>query len=247
MKVSIACLIFKSIPFLEFVKKEIDENTPMLKTGEAEFYFVVNKGSGTLEQNFNVIRYLKENNIPHYIFDSDPSDTQPQPPYPLNIDYIYKAWNFAADNAKGEIIVFVNSDMAFYKDWLENLLKRLNKNKAVSSLLVESGKVPSLLAHTVVKNFGRTPETFQRKRFEEFAEMLKEDTEQPYGPFMPVAIHKENFIRAGGYPGNRRLNDGGMISGDQILFHERLASLGIKHTTSFDSVAYHMQLGEVDG
>lgn len=240
MKVSIACLIYRSIPYLEFVKKGIEENTPMLKTGEAEFYFVVNKGSGTLEQNFNVIKYLKENNIPLYIL-----ETEPQPPYPQNIGHIYASWNFAVERARGEIIVLINSDMYPAKDWLENLIKRLDKNKVVSSLLVESGKIPSLLPHTVVKNFGRTPDAFQQEKFEQFAELLKEDTEQPFGSFMPLAIHKENFINAGGYPeGNRVLPDGRQISGDWIFFYERLASLGITHTTSFDSIIYHVQIGE---
>ena len=209
----------------------------MLKTGEAEFYFVCNNATGEVKN------YLKENNIPHYIF-----ETEPQPAYPQNISYIYRAWNFAVERAKGEIVILVNSDMAFSKDWLENLLKRLNKTKIVSSLSVESGKIPSLLPHTVVKNFGRTPETFQEEKFEQFAELLKEDTEQILGVFMPVAFHKENFIKAGGYPeGNRILPGGQIISGDWIFFYERLAKLGIKHVTSFDSICYHIQEGEVNG
>lgn len=232
--ISIACLIYKSIKYLEFVYKGIEENTPMLRTGEAEFYFICNNATEEVKN------YLKENNIPHYIF-----ETGPQPAYPQNISYIYGAWNFAVEKAKGEIVVLVNSDMAFSKDWLENLLKRLDKNKVVSSLLVESGKIPSLLSHTVVKNFGRTPETFQEKKFEEFAEMLKENTEQPLGAFMPMAIHKENFVKAGGYPEGNKILDDREISGDWIFFYERLTKLGINHVTGFDSIVYHVQEGEV--
>lgn len=207
----------------------------MLKTGEVEFYFVCNNATEEVKN------YLKENNIPHYLF-----ETCPQPPYPHNISYIYGAWNFAVRQAKGEIVVLVNSDMAFSKDWLENLLKRLDKTKAVSCLSVESGRIHSLLPHTVVKNFGRTPETFQEEKFEQFAELLKEDTEQILGVFMPVAFHKENFIRVGGYPEGNRILPGGNISGDSIFFQERLAYIGIKHVTSFDSICYHVQTGETD-
>ena len=235
MKISIACLIYKSIPYLKFVYTNIYEHTPMLRTGEAEFYFICNNATEEVKN------YLKENNIPHYIF-----ETEPQPAYPQNIGYIYGAWNFAVERAKGEVVVLVNSDMAFSKDWLENLLKRLDKGKAVSSLSVESGKIPSLLTHTIVKNFGRTPETFQEEKFEQFAEILKEDTEQPHGVFMPMAIHKENFINAGGYPEGNRILLGGNISGDWIFFNERLARIGIRHVTSFDSVIYHIQIGETD-
>jgi len=232
--ISIACLIYKSVKYLKFVYEGIEENTPMLKTGEAEFHFVCNNATEEVKN------YLKENNIPHYIF-----ETQPQPPYPENISYIYGAWNFAVAQAKGEIVVLVNSDMAFSKDWLENLLKRLDKTKVVSSLSVESGKIPSLLPHTVVKNFGRTPETFQKEKFEQFAEMLKEDTEQPLGVFMPVAFHKENFIKVGGYPEGNRILNRQLICGDLIFFQERLASIGVRHITSFDSINYHIQTGEV--
>lgn len=243
-KVSIACLIYKSIPYLEFVWRGILKNTPMIKSGEAEFYFVCNNATEEVKNYLEGVLMGEILINPKINFHYHVFETEPQPPYPKNIEHIYRAWNFAVQEAKGEIIILINSDMYPSKNWLENLLKRLDKNKVVSSLLIESGRVPSLLPHTVVKNFGRTPDEFQREKFEQFAEILKEDTEQPFGAFMPVAVHKENFIMAGGYPeGNRILSDR-TISGDHIFFYERLASMGIFHITSCDSIVYHTQLGE---
>lgn len=240
VKVSIVSLIFTSKEYADFLYYQLMDNTPILKTGEAEFYFVVNFKKGESE---SVIAHLNNMARKYYIYDKEPEQKE----YPNNIGSIYNAWNFAAEKASGEIIVFVNSDMAFSKDWLENLLKRLNKTKVVSPILVESGKLNSLLPHTITKNFGRNHKTFQEEKFKDFAEVLKEDTEQILGAFMPVAIHKENFIKAGGYPeGNRILPSGLNISGDWIFFYERLEKLGIKHTTSFDSIVYHIQTGEVD-
>ena len=43
VKVSIFSLIYKSPKFADFVHDSIVKNTPMLKTGEAEFYFVLNR------------------------------------------------------------------------------------------------------------------------------------------------------------------------------------------------------------
>lgn len=235
-KINIFSLIYKSPKYADFIYDGIAENTPMLKT-DAKFYFVVNFKNVESEK---IVKYLKEKNYPFYVYDNEPE----QPNYPNNLPQIYKSWNACANFADNdcEIICFINSDMYPAKDWLENLLKRLNAQKAVSSLLVESGKVPSLLAHTVVKNFGRTPNTFKKSEFAQFAEILKEDTEQPSGAYMPIAFYKDDFIRAGGFPeGN--ING---VPGDQILWHGIMPQMGIHHTTSFDSIVYHFQLGEVD-
>lgn len=240
-KINIFSLIYKSPKYVDFIYNKINENTPTLAT-DAKFYFIVNFKKECSEK---IIGYLKEKNYPYFIFDKYPNQLD----YPSNISQIYACWNACTDfsDKDCEIIVLVNSDMAFSKDWLENLLKRLDKQKVVSSLLVESGKIPSLLPHTVVKNFGRTPETFQKEKFEQFAEMLKEDTQQPFGVFMPMAIYKENFIKAGGYPeGNMITKDGRFISGDYIFFYDRLSKINVSHLTSFDSCVYHFQEGEVD-
>lgn len=238
MKVSIACLIYKSIKYLEFVKKSIEENTPMLKTGDTEFYFVCNNAIDEVKN------YLKDNNIPHYIF-----ETEQQPPYPHNIGFIYKAWNFTVEKAKGDIVVLVNSDMAFSKDWLENLIKYLDKNKVITSRLVESGKIQSIFPHTITKNFGRTPETFAKDDFEMFVESVKEDKLESYGTFMPLAVYRENFMKVRGYPeGNiyTKFSDREMtISGDWSLFYFWFLINGVLHYTAMDSIVYHIQTGEV--
>ena len=160
---------------------------------------------------------------------------------------IYKAWNYGVSKAKGEIIVMVNSDMLFTKDWLENLLKNLKKDWVVTSRLVESGKLRSTLPHTISKDFGRTIDTLDRESFMMFAESIKEDKIAKLGTFMPVAIHKDTFDKSGGYPlGNVANNDGTVTSGDFIYFYQTLANLGLTHYTVFDSIVYHFQEGESD-
>lgn len=237
VKVSIACLIYRSINYLKFVKKSIEEHTPMLKTGDAEFFFVCNNATDEVK------KYLKDNNITHVIFETGP---EPQPKYPKNIGYIYQAWNTGVMKAKGDVVVLVNSDMAFSRNWLENMLNKLDMSKVITSRLVESGKIPSIFPHTIVNNFGRKPDEFRKEDFEMFAESVKINMICDGGTFMPIAIAKDNFIKAGGYPeGNRILEDGRQISGDQIFFYERLGKLGIKHYTSMDSLVYHIQEGEV--
>ena len=226
--ISIACLIYRSIEYLRFVKRGVERNTPMLRSGEAEFYFVCNNATEEVKN------YLKENDIPHYVF-----ETEPQPPYAYNIGYIYRAWNFAVKVAKGDVVVLLNSDMYPAKGWLEALVGWLDERRVITSRLVESGRLPSTLPHVIVRDFGRSPKEFRESEFEEYAAKVKLPVLKSGGAYMPLAIHRSVFMLAGGYPHG---NIGG-IPGDKIFF-ERLSSLGVEHYTAFDSICYHIQEGE---
>lgn len=230
-KISIISLIYKSPKYAEFVKNSLEEHTPMLKTKEAEFHFVVNFKKGESEK---IVEYLSNKKYPFLVFDKNPEQTE----YPKNIGQIYEAWNFACQTAEGNIICLVNSDMAFSKDWLENLYKYLVLSRVVCSRLVESGKLRSG-QYAIEKNFGRTPDEFKKEEFEAYAENINGDKILEGGLFMPLMIHKENFLKVKGYPEG---NIGG-IPGDQI-FMAKLKSIGVKHYTVFDSIVYHIQTGE---
>jgi len=177
--------------------------------------------------------------LPHLIFENEDKNE-------YYLKRVYRAWNYGGFNAPGDIIVFVNSDMAFSKDWLENLLKNLNKKRIICSRLVESGKMPSG-QYAISKNFGQAYKEFKGEEFEKFAEEVKKPEIRRDGLFMPCAIYKDIFIKSGGYPiGNRKEKDGSETSGDNILFYEKLKPMGVEHFTVFDSIVYHIQEGELD-
>ena len=71
---------------------------------------------------------------------------------------------------------------------------------------------------------------------------MKVDVTMPKGTFMPLAIKKDIFLKAGGFP------EGNIegIGGDQHLFYKILEPMGVKHFTSMGSLVYHIQEGEVD-
>lgn len=227
-KISVVALIYKSTGYIDFVWQSFKKYTK-----NADFLFIANDATKEVKE------YLGVKNLPHFIFENkDKSE------YYLN--RVYRAWNYGGFNAPGDIIVFVNSDMAFSPEWLENLLKNLRKDRIVCSRLVESGKIPSG-KYAISKNFGQTYKEFNDKSFQKFAKEITKSELHKGGLFMPCAIYKDLFVKSGGYPiGNRREIDGSDTSGDYILFYEKLKPMGVQHYTSFDSIVYHIQEGELD-
>src|SRR5258708_1828072 len=241
-KYSIVCLIYKSVEWLDFVYKQVLKYTDMK---DKEFFFIANDATP------EVLAYLKNNYIPHYIWDNTEDNKKE-----WYINNVYRAWNFGAKQAKGDFVVFINSDMAFSTDWFENLLKWYNGKNCITSRLVESGKLKSGL-YGIEKNFGRSVTTYQEEAFQEYTKTIQKEEVKDSGLFMPLFIQKEQFLLVEGYPeGNikpgsdiflPKIADQGeqCISGDVVLM-EKLKSKGIYHQTSFDSIVYHFQEGEMD-
>lgn len=230
-KVSIITLIYKSVDYLEFLVHSLKKYTPQ----EHEFLVVANNAT---EEVKNKIREMDLNWIEnknyvegdHYLRNA------------------YRALNEGIKHTSGDIVVFVNSDMAFSKDWLPNLLKSLKKGKTViSGRLVESGNLPSG-CYGISKNFGKHPSEFKAEEFERFAEQIKiKDHLRPWGMFAPIAYYKEDIMRFDGYPhGNLKYSFYGQdinMPGDVALFG-LMATKGILLYTAFDSIVYHFQEGE---
>jgi len=247
VKISIACLIYKSTRWLDFVYDQVRKHTNLV---ENEFYFVANDASE------KVLRHLKEKNIPHYIHTN--TDEQRQEWY---INNVYRAWNYAGKMARGEYIVFINSDMAFSPGWLDVLYDRISNpiyptyHSAVCARLVERGVLRSG-TYGIERHFGNVPEDYREEEFLEFIETIKRTECHESGLYMPMLIRKEHMENVGYYPeGNirpgsdifnpvyARLGEP-CISGDRVLV-EKLNTLNVKHYTVFDSIVYHFQEGEM--
>ncbi|MDP3880945.1 MAG: glycosyltransferase [bacterium] len=229
LKVVVVGMIYQSTGYAQFVYDSFKKYQE-----DEEFIFVANDATDKVKD------YLRENDIPHLIFENEDKDE-----YYLN--RVYRAWNYGGMNASGDIIIFVNSDMAFSKGWVKNLLKNLNKKRIVCSRLVESGKMPSG-EYGISKNFGQSYKEYNAEEFEAYVEKIKKPELKEGGLFMPCMIYKDIFVKSGGYPiGNRKEADGKETSGDHIFFYENLeAKMGVKHFTAFDSIIYHVQEGEMD-
>ncbi|MDP2855929.1 MAG: hypothetical protein Q8N90_02270 [bacterium] len=228
VKVTVVCLIYKSVGYIDFVWNSFQKYTK-----NAEFLFTANDATDQVKD------YLRQKKLPHLIFENKDKNEH-------YLKQVYRAWNYGGFNAPGDIIVFVNSDMAFSDGWLDNLLKNVNNNRIVCSRLIESGKMSSG-NYGISKNFGRTYKEFDDNAFQRYAKEIRKTEIREGGWFMPCAIYKDLFIKSGGYPiGNRKEPDGSETSGDYIFFYEILRKMGIKHYTAFDSIVYHIREGEMD-
>lgn len=241
-KYSIACLVYKSVDWLKFAYEQVLKTTDLQ---DVEFYFVAN------DANQEVLDYLKDNYIPHYVFNNTASNKKQ-----WYINNVYRAWNYAAEMARGDFIIFINTDMAFSPGWLDELIASYDGTNCVASRLVESGKMPSAKP-AISKNFGQKINEFEEEKFLKYASVVREDSLVNGGLFMPLLIRKDHFFAVGGYPeGNVKPGSDykkpviakqgeSLISGDVVLM-EKLKKIGIKHQTSFNSLAYHFQCGEMD-
>jgi glycosyltransferase involved in cell wall biosynthesis len=239
---SIICLIYKSIDWLKFVYEQILKYTDMT---DKEFFFVAN------DANDAVLKYLHDNYIPHYI--SENSSQQKSEWY---INNVYRAYNFSAKKAKGDFLVFINSDMAFTPGWFDNLWKAYNGANCVASRLVESGKLKSGL-YGIEKDFGRNHDSYLEMEFQQYAASAALTKVKNGGLFMPLLIRKQHFFNVGGYPEGNISPESDIfkpviaksgdptISGDNVLM-KRLQTQGVAHQTAFDSIVYHFQCGELD-
>lgn len=240
--ISIVCLIYQSTAWLQFVYNQVLKYTDL---SDKEFFFIANDATPEVK------KYLRDNYIPHFVFD-DEKRTQDE----WYINNVYRAWNYGASKAKGDLILFINSDMAFSPGWVENMLESYTGNNCVSARLVERNTIPKDDC-IVQKNFG---DHFSNYREDEFLAFVQENKPtKPTadgGPYMPLLIKKEHFEMIGGYPeGNVApgpdiwnpiiaKKGGGQTPGD-VIFMQKLAQHNIPHITVLSAISYHFQEGEM--
>ena len=240
-KITIFSLVYQDIGWLNFVYKNVLSTTFHL---DVEFYFVANKPTNEV-RNFLSAQY-----IPHYIFD-DVDFFQGE----HYINGVYRAWNFGVSKAVGDIVLLINSDMAFAENWVENLLEFLDNKTCIVSRLIEQGKLKTG-KYGIEKNFGDHPGNFKKFEFDNYARGLSSAETKSGGLFMPLMIRKEHFLKVAGYPPGNIVPGSNVwnpeiagpkdpcVSGDVVLM-QKLKEIGVEHKTSFSSISYHFQEGEM--
>lgn len=243
--ISIVCLIYKSIPLAEALYESVLKYTPLLKSGQAEFFFIAN------DPTEEVVEFLRAKNIPHYININEHLTEEElfskgfaTPEY---MRRVYQGYNLGIQKARGQRLVLINSDNFFSRDWLENLLKYSDYKKVVSSTLIEPGQDRvGIFPFAIEKDFGRTLDDFEEDEFQKYTERISKTGYMSGGAYMPCLLYKDVAVMAGLYPeGNLAEKSFNEVSrfGDEY-FYDRLEEFGIEHLTAKDSVVYHLKEGE---
>lgn len=146
----------------------------------------------------------------------------------------YHAWNAALRLIQTPFVALINSDMAFGDYWLDYLYHEILKGHTPSSLLVESGAIPSAFPEYVA-DFG-TPPTFRWDEWMAHAAKVREPFITSPGrlPF-PMLINRHEVLALGGFR-----TDLGTQSADRDL----VARIGRPHVTAHGSVLFHTMRGE---
>lgn len=145
----------------------------------------------------------------------------------------YHVYNALAKKASGEYVVFSNSDVFFAQRWDEPMLYAADKYTIVTGVLVECGAI-GVNAENVERNFGMTPDTFQRDEFEAWAKGAGEWGGD--GWYFPCLMPRQTFIQAGMFDTSR----GGFPNPLDIWFWEKWRGMGLK-VKRVRSFAYHLQ------
>jgi glycosyltransferase involved in cell wall biosynthesis len=244
--VTLICLIYSGIDWLEFAYGELLQLQNELNPGLVEILFCANDG------NIEVIEFLKENKVPHFIFENNDKNE-------YYINRVYRAYNAAVKHATAEYVLLLNSDMAYQPGFLTQMLNQKAKHKLIVSRLIESGTLkPGQFA--IKRNFGKKIKQFKRERFYKYADKIVENFHLKGGLYMPLLVNRNEFLSLRGFPeGNitpKSLNS--YIKGDQpVISHQgdecvsgdyafmlRAADNGLEHLTFLGTSAYHFQEGE---
>lgn len=150
----------------------------------------------------------------------------------------YKIWNAASILARGDILVFTNSDVIMAPGWDEMFVKHMVDNAILTGYLVEPGNI-GVAPINIHQDFGKTPVEFQSLQFERFAEehgSNKPEILAERGWYMPCAFLKDWFNWTGGFDTTL-----GFPHPNDILFWEHCRTNLGTSLYRVRSYAYHFQ------
>ena len=222
-EVTLVVLVYRSLRWLDFCMEGVDKSK---NTTRYRWCVVANDATDEVRNDPRItVDWSNE----------DPTD--------FYIDNVYRAWNEGVTNATTQAVVMLNSDMFPADGWLDELLEAWrprHRDTVPTSLLVESGRVPSGMPE-YVRDFGRTPEDFDKAKFLQYADSIKKPGQtEPGRLYMPILVDRQEFMDVGGYP---ECNPP-WTTGDKDLIR-RYKAAGFDHVTALGSVVYHCQEGEM--
>ena len=229
VKISIVCLIYKSSKMADWVYNSVHKFTPQIKRGEAEFFFIANNPTEAVVNHLDKKGYKYYLNIcPKFKDEELFKMGYGKPAY---ISEVYNGYNRGILEANGEIVILINSDNYFSPDWLDGLLKYLDRKSIITSQLVER-KHPKyeVFPGAYHQECGNTPENFDERKFLKFAESVRKSGLVEGSAYMPCAFYKDLALQVGLYPEGNIAGDTFdeiIGTGDEVFFR-MLKRIGVK-------------------
>jgi glycosyltransferase involved in cell wall biosynthesis len=111
--------------------------------------------------------------------------------------------NLGVYNATYDLVLIVNDDNLFSKDWDVNLESSYEPNSVVTPNQIEP--IPSMFKQFHIKDLGRDPKTFDLQSFFDYERLISTNKIEETGSTLPFMINKFDYLRIGGwdesYPG----------------------------------------------
>lgn len=243
--ISIVSLIYKSTSFADAVYNSVNKYTPMLNTGDAEFFFVANDASS------QVLEHLQKKNYKYFV-NTNQRKTEEELfavgiGWPEYIHRVYRGWNEAIRRS-ADIVVLINSDNLFSPMWLENLFKNLSETTVVCSQLVERLYPKGIFPGAYRGEFGSHPSNFNEAGFLKFCKQVSKPGIREGGAFMPCMFYKKHAEQVGLYPEGNIAGDtfNNVVEYGDAVFMRKLREIGVRQITALDSIVFHFKEGEMD-
>lgn len=152
-----------------------------------------------------------------------------------------RATNLGVYNATNELVLIVNDDNVFPRNWDLSLLESYQPNSVVSPNQIEP--TPSMFSQFIIEDLGRDVKTFDLDKFWQFDyHVASGDKVDETGSTLPIFMSKVDYLRVGGWDENY---DSGMVADWDFFLKCQLS--GLKMLRTYNSHFYHFASVSVNG
>lgn len=145
-----------------------------------------------------------------------------------------KGTNFGVYNAKYDLILVVNDDNVFDKDWDIKLLQDYKPNSVLTPNQIEP--TYSMFRQFLEADLGRDPKTFDLNEFYKYTEDNNRNVVEESGSTLPFMMSKVDYLKVGGWDENYPLG----LTADWEFFMKCELN-GMKMLRTYNTHLYHFE------
>jgi len=152
-----------------------------------------------------------------------------------------RATNLGVYNASSDLVLIVNDDNVFPRNWDLSLLESYQPNSVISPNQVEPH--PSMFPQFAIENLGTDPKTFDLEKFWLYDyHYASGDKTDETGSTLPIFMSKLDYLRLGGWDENYAQ---GMVADWDFFLKCQLS--GMKMLRTYECHFYHFASVSVNG